>query len=210
MHPSKTLLLPSLHRHSSHLLRAQIEAQVKELNPKSRSEFLGKQFSATADSIAEKLKFSYKEASILTEWDWNSVQSSLKSWIIFLSGEANFTLGIPDFSLGALLLELGRPVTFTAVTPSTQSELHGHRNEGVFLNGYRIRRTLSKVESQLAIILGPDKYNGEGLGQFKYIRQSGNELEDMTIVLNGRAQKIFGEPRDTTLKVLLEHFIKPT
>ena len=57
-------------------------------------------------------------------------------------------------------LELGRPVSFSATTPATQTEIHGHRNEGVFVNGYRIRKTLSKVESKLCVILGPE-YTGK-------------------------------------------------
>ena len=97
---------------------------------------------------------SYKDAPVLTAWDANLIRSSVKSWIIFLAGEANFTLGIDDFSLGAMQLELGRPISFSAITPATQSETHGHRNEGVFVNSYRIRKTLSKVESKLCVIWG--------------------------------------------------------
>ena len=65
---------------------------------------------------------SYKDAPVLTAWDANLIRSSVKSWVIFLAGEANFTLGVDDFSLGAMQLELGRPVSFSAITPATQSE----------------------------------------------------------------------------------------
>ena len=152
---------------------------------------------------------SYKDAPVLTSWDANTIKTSVKSWVIFLSGEANFTLGVDDFSLGVMQLELGRPVSFSATTPATQTEIHGHRNEGVFVNGYRIRKTLSKVESKLCVILGPERYTGEDIQSFDFVRQSGNELGDMLLVLGGRAQKHFGEPGDTTLKTLITNFLTP-
>lgn len=209
MHPSNSLLVPILHKHGDRLLRAQIEAHAKELGPDDRKKFLEKQFDAITDVISEKLEFSYKDSSVLTSWDTKIVRSSLKSWIIFLAGEANLTLGIDDFSLGVMQLELGRPISFSAITPATQTEIHGHRNEGVFVNGYRIRKTLSKVESKLCVILGPERYFGDDIQSFDFVRQSGNELEDMLLVLGGRAQKHFGEPCDTTLKTLITHFLNP-
>ena len=209
MHPSNSLLVPILHKHGDRLLRAQIEAHAKELGPDDRKKFLGKQFDAVTDAISEKLEFSYKDASVLTSWDTNIIKSSVKSWIIFLAGEANLTLGIDDFSLGVMQLELGRPISFSAITPATQIEIHGHRNEGVFVNGYRIRKTLSKVESKLCVILGPERYVRDDIQSFDFVRQSGNELEDMLLVLGGRAQKHFGEPGDTTLKTLITHFLTP-
>ena len=209
MHPSNSLLVPILHKHGDRLLRAQIEAHTKELGPDDRKKFLGKQFDAVTDAISEKLEFSYKGASVLTSWDTTVVKSSVKSWIIFLAGEANLTLGIDDFSLGVMQLELGRPICFSAITPATQTEIHGHRNEGVFVNGYRTRKTLSKVESKLCVILGPERYFGDDIRSFDFVRQSGNELEDMLLVLGGRAQKHFGEPGDTTLKTLITHFMTP-
>ena len=209
MHPSNSLLVPILHKHGDRLLRAQIEAHAKELGPDDRKKFLGKQFDAFTDAISEKLEFSYKNASVLTSWDTKIVKSSVKSWIIFLAGEANLTLGIDDFSLGVMQLELGRPISFSAITPATRTEIHGHRNEGVFVNGYRIRKTLSKVESKLCVILGPERYVGDDIQSFDFVRQSGNELEDMLLVLGGRAQKHFGEPGDTTLKTLITHFLTP-
>ena len=209
MHPSNSLLVPALHKYSERLLRAQIEANAKELRPDDRKKFLEKQFDAVTDAVTEKLEMSYKDAPVLTAWDANLIRSSVKSWIIFLAGEANFTLGIDDFSLGAMQLELGRPISFSAITPATQSETHGHRNEGVFVNGYRIRKTLSKVESKLCVILGPKRYTKTDLQSFDFVRQSGNELEDMLLVLDGRAQKYFGEPTDTALKTLINHFLTP-
>ena len=209
MHPSNSLLVPVLHKHSERLLRAQVEARAKELRPEDRKKFLGKQFDAVTDAITEKLEMSYKNAPVMTTWDINLIKSSVKSWIIFLSGEANFTLGIADFSLGAMQLELGRPISFSAITPATQTETHGHRNEGVFVNGYRIRKTLSKVESKLCVILGPERYEETDLQSFDFVRQSGNELEDMLLVLDGRAQEHFGEPSDTALKTLITHFLIP-
>jgi hypothetical protein len=96
MHPSNSLLVPILHKHSERLLRAQIEAHAKELGPEDRKKFLGKQFDAVTDAISEKLAMSYKDAPVLAEWDSNVIKSSIKSWVIFLAGEANFTLGIDD------------------------------------------------------------------------------------------------------------------
>ena len=209
MHPSNSLLVPILHKHGDRLLRVQIEAHAKELDPDDRKKFLEKQFDAVTDAISAKLEFSYKGASVLTSWDTTVVKSSMKSWIIFLAGEANLTLGIDDFSLGVMQLELGRPISFSAITPATQTEIHGHRNEGVFVNGYRIRKTLYKVESKLCVILGPKRYLGDDIQSFDFVRQSGNELEDMLLVLGGRAQKHFGEPGDTTLKTLITHFLTP-
>ena len=207
MHPSNSLLVPVLHKYSERLLRAQVEAHAKELRPDDRKKFLGKQFDAVTDAISEKLEMSYKDAPVLTTWDANLIRSSVKSWVIFLAGEANFTLGVGDFSLGAMQLELGRPVSFSAITPATQTETHGHRNEGVFVNGFRIRKTLSKVESKLCVILGPKRYTETDIQSFDFVRQSGNELEDMLLVLDGRAQKCFGEPSDTALKTLITHFL---
>ena len=209
MHPSNSLLVPILHKHGDRLLRVQIEAHAKELDPDDRKKFLEKQFDAVTGAISEKLEFSYKGASVLTSWDTTVVKSSVKSWIIFLAGEANLTLGIDDFSLGVMQLELGRPISFSAITPATQTEIHGHRNEGVFVNGYRIRKTLYKVESKLCVILGPKRYLGDDIQSFDFVRQSGNELEDMLLVLGGRAEKHFGEPGDTTLKTLITHFLTP-
>lgn len=209
MHPSNSLLVPVLQRYSERLLRAQVEAHAKELRPDDRKKFLGKQFDAITDAIREKLEMSYKDTPVLTDWDADLIRSSVKCWTIFLAGEANFTLGIDDFSIGAMQLELGRPISFSAITPATQSETHGHRNEGVFVNGYRIRKTLSKVESKLCVILGPKRYTEDDIQSFDFVRQSGNELEDMLLVLNGRAQKRFGEPSDTALKMLITHFLSP-
>ena len=77
------------------------------------------------------------------------------------------------------------------------------------MNGYRVRRTLSKVESKLCVILGPERYTKNDIQSFDFVRQSGNELEDMLLVLGGRAQKYFGEPGDTTLQTLITHFLTP-
>lgn len=209
MHPSNTLLTPLLHKHAERLLRAQIEAQAKELRPEDRQRFLSKQFDAFVEVLSEKLEGSYRDAPVLTRWDTETLRSNVKSWVVFLAGEANYMLGISDFTLGAMLVELGRPVTFTAVSPATQHEIHGHHNEGVFVDGYRIRRTLSKIESKLCVVLGPERYSGEDIAAFDFIRQSGNELEDMLLVLGGRAQKSFGEPGDHTLKTLITHFLTP-
>lgn len=207
MHPSNTLLLPTLHRFSERLLRAQIEAHAKELNPDDRGRFLEKQLGAVYDAISEKLSQSYNNAPILTAWEPKTVQESVKCWVLFLSGEANFMLGIPDFTLGAMLVELGRPLTFTGVSPATQTEMHGHYNEGVFVNGYRVRRTLAKVRSELCVVLGPERYQAEDLGKFQYVRQSGDELADSMLVLGGRADRAFGEPGDQTLKALITQFM---
>ena len=209
MHPSNSLLLPILHKHGDRLLRSQVEAHAKALPPEDRKKFLGKQFDAATDIIEEKLSLHYKHAPVMTAWNTEIIKSSVKSWIIFLAGEANFTLGIDDFSLGIMQMELGRPITFSAVSPATQTEIHGIRNQGVFVNSYRIRKTLSKVESQLCVILGPERYNQEDVKTFDFVRQSGNELEDMLLVLGGKAKKHFGEPGDETLKALITHFLKP-
>jgi len=209
MHPSNTLLTPLLHKHAERLLRAQIEAQAKELRPEDRQRFLSKQFDAFVEVLSEKLEGSYRDAPVLTRWDTETLRSNVKSWVVFLAGEANYMLGISDFTLGAMLVELGRPVTFTAVSPATQHEIHAHHNEGVFVNGYRVRRTLSKIESKLCVVLGPERYSGEDIAAFDFIRQSGNELEDMLLVLGGRAQTSFGEPGDHTLKTLIPHSLPP-
>ena len=209
MHPSNSLLLPILHRHGDRLLRAQIEAGAKDLSPEDRKKFLGKQFDAATEMIEEKLTVSYKNAPVLTAWDTEIIKSSVKSWIIFLTGEANFTLGIDDFSLGIMQMELGRPTTFSAVSPATQTEIHGIRNQGVFVNGYRIRKTLSKIESRLCVVLGPERYKEEDISKFEFVRQSGNELEDMLLVLGGKAQKQFGRPDNVTLKRLITTFLQP-
>lgn len=209
MHPSNTLLLPVLHRQAERLLRAQIEAQAKELRPDERQRFLSKQWQAAIDNITDKLALSYRDVPTLSSWDTDVLRKSVKCWVVFLAGEANYMLGISDFSVGATLVELGRPVAFTAISPATQHEIHGHHNDGVFLNGYRVRRTLSKVESKLCVILGPERHASEDLEGFQFVRQSGNELEDMLMVLGGRAQKAFGEPGDNTLKTLIQHFLTP-
>jgi hypothetical protein len=207
MHPSNTLLLPTLHRFGERLLRAQVEAQAKDLPPEDRGRFLQKQLGAVYDAIREKLSQSYSTAPILTAWDPKTVQTNVKCWVLFLSGEANFMLGIPDFTLGAMLVELGRPLTFTAVSPSTQREIHGHYNEGVFADGYRVRRTLAAVRSELCVVLGPERYPAEDLSAFQYVRQSGDELADSMLVLGGRAARAFGEPSDDTLKALITQFM---
>jgi hypothetical protein len=106
-----------------------------------------------------------------------------------------------------MLVELGRPLTFSAVSPATQTEMHGHYNEGVFVNGYRVRRTLAKVRSELCVVLGPERYPAEDLGKFQYVRQSGDELANSMLVLGGRADRAFGEPGDQTLKALITHFM---
>jgi hypothetical protein len=72
-----------------------------------------------------------------------------------------------------------------------------------------VRRTLLKVESELCVVLGPDRYTKNDIQSFNFVRQSGNELEDMLLVLDGRAQKHFGEPDDTTLKTLITQFLTP-
>lgn len=207
MHPSNTLLLPTLHRFGDRLLRAQIEAQAKTLNPDDRARFLQKQLAAVYDALHEKLEQSYNNAPILTAWESKTLQESVKCWVLFLSGEANFMLGVPNFSLGAMLVELGRPVTFTAVTPATQTEMHGHYNEGVFINGYRVRRTLAKVRSELCVVLGPERYRGDDIEAYEYVRQSGDELADAALVLGGQATRAFGEPGDQTLKALITRFM---
>ena len=208
MHPSNSLLLPILHKHGDRLLRAQIEAHAKDLPPEDRTKFLGKQFDAATEMIGEKLTVSYKNTPVLTTWDTEIIKSSVKSGIIFLAGEANFTLGIDDFSLGIMQMELGRPTTFSAVSPATQTEIHGIRNQGIFVNGYRIRKTLKKVKSSLCVVLGPERYTGDDISSFDFVRQSGNELEDMLLVLGGKAQKHFGDAGDMILKKLIMHFLK--
>ena len=59
------------------------------------------------------------------------------------------------------------------------------------------------------MILGPERYQQEDINTFDFVRQSGNELEDMLLVLGGKAQKHFGEPGDMTLKALITNFLKP-
>ena len=152
---------------------------------------------------------SYKDAPVLTAWDANLIRSSVKSWIIFLAGEANFTLGIDDFSFGAMQLELGRPISFSAITPATQSETHGHRNEGVFVNGYRgFGRPYPKSRIEAVCdFWGLNDTQRLTFSRLISCAKVATNFEDMLLVLDGRAQKYFGEPTDTALKTLINHFL---
>ena len=69
MHPSNNLLLPILRKHGDRLLKAQIEAMVKELSWEEQELFLRRQLDASVEAIREKLATSYPDYPFLTEWE---------------------------------------------------------------------------------------------------------------------------------------------
>jgi hypothetical protein len=171
MHPSNNLLLPILRKHGDRLLKAQIEAMVKELSWEEMGSFLKLQLIGSIDEIREKLAQSYPDYAFLTEWKPEIMQTSLKTWAFGLSGEQNFLAGIDDFSLTLTLFELGKPMRLTGYTVNTQSEIHVGEGKDVFRNGYRVKPT-SIVDHSCIIS-----------------RSSRNELEDTLLAYRG-IQKI--------------------
>ncbi len=138
MHPSNNLLLPILRKHGDRLLKAQIEAMVKELSWEEQELFLRRQLDASVEAIREKLATSYPDYPFLTEWEPEILKKSLKAWVFALSGEQNYLLGIDDFTLTISLIELGKPIQVTGLTANTQAEIRISPNE-IIRNGYRVK-----------------------------------------------------------------------
>jgi len=160
MHPSNNLILPILRKHGDRLLKAQIEAMVKDLSWEEQEAFLKRQLDASVEEIREKLAQSYPNYPFLTEWESETLRTSVKAWVFALSGEQNYLVGIDDFSITLTLFELGKPMQLTAYTANTQAEIRIGEGKDVVRNGYRM-----KPRSQQ--------------DNFEYlIRLTGNEIEE--------------------------------
>jgi hypothetical protein len=190
MHPSNNLLLPILRKHGDRLLKAQIEAMVKELSWEEMESFLKLQLIGSIEEIREKLAQSYPDYAFLTEWKPEIVQTSLKTWAFALAGEQNFLAGIEDFSLTLTLFELGKPMRLTGYTVNTQVEIRIGEGKDVVRNGYRVK-PISTANHRSAVN-----------------RLSGNELEDKILAYRG-IQKVNTTPNgsfvEQTLQKLLQH-----
>ena len=159
MHPSNNLLLPILRKHGDRLLKAQIEAMVKELSWEEQELFLRRQLEASVEAIQEKLATSYPDYPFLTEWEPEIVRRSLKSWVIILSGEANYLRGIEDFTLVVILLELGNPLNMIGFTPKKNDVIQIDKYSKI-KNGYRIRYYTQKNDPNIYI---PNRRTGDEL-----------------------------------------------
>lgn len=183
MHPSNNLLLPILRKHGDRLLKAQIEAMVKELSWEEQEFFLRRQLDASVEAIRDKLATSYPDYPFLTEWQPEILKKSLKAWVFALSGEQNYLVGIDDFTLTISLIELGKPIQVTGFTANTQAEIRISPNE-IIRNGYRIK---SKTVSDHTIG-----------------RHTMNDIEDFLLAMRGiqaRQPKI-SDTYSTILRVL--------
>jgi fructose-1,6-bisphosphatase/inositol monophosphatase family enzyme len=164
MHPSNNLLLPILRKHGDRLLKAQIEAMVKELSWEEQELFLRRQLDASVEAIREKLATSYPDYPFLTEWEPEILKKSLKAWVFALSGERNYVLGIDDFTPTLTFVELGRPQHIAGYTAATNIETLIEHHQGVTRNGYKIKR----------LGQGPD-----------LLRNSLNEIEEFVLLERG-------------------------
>jgi hypothetical protein len=138
MHPSNNLLLPILRKHGDRLLKAQIEAMVKELSWEEQELFLRQQLEASVEAIREKLETSYPDYPFLTEWEPEILKKSLKAWVFALSGEQNYLLGIDDFSLTVMIFELGKATLLIGYSPNCQKELKMEGHKATTINNYRL------------------------------------------------------------------------
>jgi hypothetical protein len=138
MHPSNNLLLPILRKHGDRLLKAQIEAMVKELSWEEQELFLRRQLDASIEEIREKLAKSYPDYAFFTNWQPDKIRKCLKGWIFVLSGQRNYLLGIDDFSLVVTAYELGKMISLTGFTPSKQTEMNITSNNQITINQYRL------------------------------------------------------------------------
>lgn len=150
MHPSNNLLLPILRKHGDRLLKAQIEAMVKELSWEEQELFLRRQLEASVEAIREKLATSYPDYSFLTEWEPEILKKSLKAWIFILSAQSNYLIGLDEFSLTISLIELGKPIQLTGYIPGTQEELWINQH-GITRNGYKLKSMHTSDELNFAL-----------------------------------------------------------
>ena len=164
MHPSNNLLLPILRKHGDRLLKAQIEAMVKELSWEDQELFLRRQLDASVGEIKEKLSRSYPDYVFLTEWQPEILRTSLKSWVFDMQGFENYLIGIEDFTLTVTHVELGKPSHLVGYSPQTQAEIRIDKNE-VIRNNYRVvsrprapkatnRFTNNSIEDHIQFIRG--------------------------------------------------------
>ena len=187
MHPSNNLLLPILHKHGDRLLKAQIEAMVKELSWEEQELFLRRQLEASVEAIREKLATSYPDYPFLTEWEPEILKKSLKAWVFALSGEQNYVLGIDDFSLTISLIELGKPLQLVAYTANTQTEIRIGVSKNIVRNGYRMKFSQTS-------------------GFKTVVRSTGNELENAILKFRGISTSSATD-NPTTLNVILNDLL---
>jgi fructose-1,6-bisphosphatase/inositol monophosphatase family enzyme len=151
MHPSNNLLLPILRKHGDRLLKAQVEAMVKELSWQEQDKFLKQQLEASTQDIREKLARSYPNSPFLVEWQPEVLKSSLKAWVFALSGEQNYLNGLDDFTLAAIAVELGKPYSLIAYSPATATEFLINSDKQITKNNYRINKKPRGPEGQIAL-----------------------------------------------------------
>jgi fructose-1,6-bisphosphatase/inositol monophosphatase family enzyme len=169
MHPSNNLLLPILRKHGDRLLKAQIEAMVKELSWEEQELFLRRQLDASVEAIREKLATSYPDYQFLTEWEPEILKKSLKAWVFALSGEQNYVLGIDDFTCVVILVELGKPHSASCYSPANQMELIINENRTITKNKYRINYEKRQTDTSRVID-----------------RKTGNIVHDMVTTIESR------------------------
>ena len=188
MHPSNNLLLPILRKHGDRLLKAQIEAMVKELSWEEQELFLRRQLDASVEAIREKLATSYPDYPFLTEWEPEILKKSLKAWVFALSGEQNYLLGIDDFTLTITLLELGKPLLLTGYTASTQNEIKLFESKDIIRNGYKVRHRLPSGKTE------------------QISRATCNELEDRLRLIEGTIVQPQENTEPTTIAEIITRF----
>ena len=192
MHPSDNLLLPILRKHGDRLLKAQIEAMVKELSWEEQELFLRRQLEASVEAIREKLATSYPDYPFLTEWEPEILKQSLKAWIFALSGEQNYLLGIDDFTLTVSLIELGKPVYLIAYVANTFVDISIEPYKGIKRNGYKVIA------------------NDHKRSHPRLTRATRNELEDRIRMIEGITTTLDEATKNTSLISRLMNSLLPT
>ena len=188
--PILNIMIKACEKASKILKRDYGEIENLQVSVKGPGDFVTSADNKCEKIIIQELLKAKKDLSLITE-ESGPLNNKDKDniWILDpIDGTSNFMHGIPHFPISLALKSKNEIVAGVIYDPIKDEIFYGEKNNGAYLNNYRIRVSKRKNISQSLFASGDknlDKYNNIN------IRRSGSAALDIAYVACGRYEGYF-------------------
>jgi len=188
--PILNIMIKACEKASKILKRDYGEIENLQVSVKGPGDFVTSADNKCEKIIIQELLKAKKDFSLITE-ESGPLNNKDKDnvWILDpIDGTSNFMHGVPHFAISLALKSKNEIVAGVIYDPIKDEIFYGEKNNGAYLNNYRIRVSKRKDISQSLFASGDknlDKYNNIN------IRRSGSAALDIAYVACGRYEGYF-------------------
>ena len=188
--PILNIMIKACEKASKILKRDYGEIEHLQVSVKGPGDFVTSADKKCEKIIIQELLKAKKDFSLITE-ESGELNNKDKDniWILDpIDGTSNFMHGVPHFAISLALKSKNEIIAGVIYDPIKDEIFYGEKNNGAYLNNYRIRVSKRKNISQSLFASGDknlDKYNNIN------IRRSGSAALDIAYVACGRYEGYF-------------------